>query len=77
MKVSKSTIARIETLELTAKAEFLMRALRIYAEAGVAVDLLQSDKIVLTIEIPGINEAKLRLEDETLRRKDKKPLWDR
>lgn len=72
MNVAKSTIARIETLEMTAKADFLNRALRIFREQGVVVDLLQEDRVVMSVELKGLHEAKARLDNEALRRTDRK-----
>lgn len=72
MNVAKSSIARIETLEMVAKADFLTRALRIYREAGVVVDLLLSDKVELIVEARGLEEAQQRLHNEAMRRADRK-----
>ena len=72
MLVAKSTIARIETLEMTPKADFLTRALRLFHDAGVSVDLLHAEKIVLGVEFAGLREAKRRLENDNLRRSDRK-----
>lgn len=72
MEVAKSTIARIETLEMIAKADFLTRALRIFRDAGVVVDLLDADKVAFTIENKGLMEAQSRLQDDEMRRPDRK-----
>ena len=72
MNVAKSTIARIETLEMTAKADFLTRALRIFQEKGVVIDLLQADRVVISIGLEGLQEAQQRLENEAMRRTDRK-----
>ena len=72
MEVAKSTIARIETVEMTAKADFLNRALRLFRDAGVVVDLLDSDKVAFTVEITGLIEAQNRLKNEAMRRSDRK-----
>lgn len=70
--VAKSTIARIETVEMTAKAEFLTKALRLFREYGVELDLLELDRISIDIGKLSLLEAKRRLEDEGKRRSDKK-----
>lgn len=70
--VAKSTIARIETLEMTPKADFLTLALRIFRDAGVVIDLLYSDKIVFTVESTALQEAQSRLNSEQMRRSDRK-----
>lgn len=72
MEVAKSTVARIETLEMVAKADFLTRALRIFRDAGVVVDLLDADKVAFTIESKGLVEAQSRLQDDEKRRIDRK-----
>lgn len=73
MNVAKSTIARIETLEMTAKADFLTRALRLFRDAGVTIDLLQEEQVALVVEAAGLFEAELRLQNEGMRRRDRKP----
>lgn len=72
MAVAKSTIARIETLEMTPKADFLTLALRTFRDAGVVIDLLYSDKIVFTVESTALQEAQSRLDSEQMRRSDRK-----
>jgi transcriptional regulator with XRE-family HTH domain len=72
MGVAKSTIARIETVEMVAKADFLTRALRLYREMGVIVDLMQEDKVAFTVEIQGLMEAQNRLQNEAMRRSDRR-----
>lgn len=72
MQVAKSTIARIETLEMTPKADFLTLALRTFRDAGVVIDLLYSDKIVFTVESTALQEAQSRLNSEQMRRIDRK-----
>lgn len=72
MKVAKSTIARIETVEVTAKADFLVRAFQLFQAQGVIVDIIQPDKVALTIEAEGLQEARSRLQNEVMRRSDRK-----
>ncbi len=72
MKVAKSTITRVETLEMGAKADFLNKAMRLFRDAGVIVDLYQLDTIAMSIETKAILIAKSRLEDGDLRRSDRK-----
>lgn len=71
MGVAKSTIARIETLEMTAKADFLTRALRLFKDDGVLVDLLASDSVTFVVESDGLAQAQARLQDERMRRKER------
>lgn len=72
MGVAKSTITRVETLEMGAKADFLNKAMRLFRDAGVIVDLYQLDTIPMSIESKAILIAKGRLEDGSLRRSDRK-----
>lgn len=71
MAVAKSTIARIETLEMSPKADFLTKALRLFRDAGVAIDFLGLDKVVVTIDAVGLQEALNRLNSVQMRRKDR------
>ena len=72
LNVAKSTIARIETLEMVAKADFLNRALRLCREQGVSVDILSSSGLGLVVDSQGLMRAKVRLGDENQRRSDRK-----
>ena len=70
MGVAKSTVARVETLEVGARADFLNRAIRLFKDHGVIVDLSQDDMPVV-ISKTAIEFAKNRLMDDSLRRVDK------
>lgn len=72
MQVAKSTIARIETVETAPKADFLTRAMRLFRESGVTVDLIYDSDITVAIKPEAIGVATGRLEDELLRRSDRK-----
>lgn len=72
LNVAKSTIARIETLEMVAKADFLTRALRLCREGGVSVDILSPVGLKLDMDSQGLRRAKLQLDDENQRRSDRK-----
>lgn len=72
LEVAKSTIARVETLEMTVRAEFLMRAISVLKEAGVELDFLSDKGLSIHISIKGIEEAAQRLADEDRRRSDRK-----
>lgn len=50
MKVSKTTLARIETLDSQVKLDFYMRAIKIFNSYGVTVDAINSENIVITID---------------------------
>ncbi|WP_151636866.1 helix-turn-helix domain-containing protein [Noviherbaspirillum aerium] len=70
--ISKITIARIETVEGAAKAELLMHALALFRDAGVTVDLLNDQEITLHIRHEGLAQAAMRLQNEEMRRADRK-----
>lgn len=71
--VAKSTIARIETAESFARADVLIRAMQVFREAGVTIDLLGTDKgIQMQIGEQALEEAARRLGDELMRRSDRK-----
>jgi transcriptional regulator with XRE-family HTH domain len=72
--VAKSTVARIETLEMSAKADFLTKALRLFRDAGITLDLLDSESVSIRIGKSTLLEAKKRLEDESKRRSDRRGL---
>lgn len=71
LEVAKSTVARIETLEVAPKADLLIKALRVFRDAGVVIDLLSLDKVVVTVETAGLQEALSRLNNEQMRRADR------
>jgi transcriptional regulator with XRE-family HTH domain len=72
MGVAKSTVARIETLEMGAKADFLIRAIQLFRQAGVEVDLAGAISIRLDIGQAAVLGAVAALEDESKRRSDRK-----
>jgi transcriptional regulator with XRE-family HTH domain len=72
MGTAKSTITRVETLEMGAKADFLNKAMRLFREVGVTVDLYQLDAISILVEPKAVLLAKSRLEDGSLKRSDRK-----
>lgn len=71
MGVAKSTVARIETLEMATKAEFLTKALRLFQQSGLTIDLLQLNALNINVVESALVEAKDRLKNETMRRSDR------
>lgn len=69
--VSKSTIARMETLEMLPKADVYMKSLKFFKELGLDVDSIYSENIVITITPEVLISAKNLLDDETKRRSDR------
>jgi len=72
MGVAKSTIARIETLEVSPRADVLLQAMEVFRRAGVEVDFFNAEKLTLVVNLEAINNAELRLMNEALRRSDRK-----
>ena len=72
MGVAKSTVARIETLEMGAKADFLVRAIQLFRQAGVEVDLASGLSIRMDVSKAALLGAISALEDESKRRSDRK-----
>ena len=72
MGVAKSTVARIETLEIAAKGDFVLRALRIFREAGVEVDISAAQGLPLLISDLTVNHAIESLADDGNRRSDRR-----
>lgn len=72
MGVAKTTVARVETLEMSARAEFLSKALRLFREAGVEVDLYEPDSIRITVGARAVEKALLDFQDIEKRRSDRR-----
>lgn len=70
--VAKSTIARIETLDVSPKAELLIQAVVLFRNAGLEVDLFQSENLSVVVTPQALEIAEIRLMDEALRRSDRK-----
>ncbi len=49
MGVAKSTIARIETLEIAPKGDFVLRAISLFREAGLEIDIHSDSGVPITI----------------------------
>lgn len=72
MGVAKSTIARIETLEMAAKGDLLLKAMRLFREVGIEVDLYAPTNLPILISDIAIAMAVDALADETRRRSDRR-----
>lgn len=72
--VSKSTIARVETLEMAPRADFLAKSLRVFKDAGLEIDLFGGDNIHVNVGFRALNEASNKLHRELQARLDKKKL---
>ena len=72
MGVAKTTVARIETLEMSARAEFISKAMRLFREMGIEVDLYESESIPIKIKAVAIDQAIKDLQDSDKRRSDRR-----
>ena len=72
MRVAKSTIARIETMEMAAKGDFLVKAMGLFRQQGIQIELFGPDKIEILINESAITLALKTLQDETKRRVDRR-----
>ena len=72
MGVAKTTVARIETLEMSARAEFISKAMRLFREAGIEVDLYEADSIPIRIKAVAVEKAIADLNDIDKRRSDRR-----
>jgi len=70
--VAKTTVARIETLEMSARAELLNKAMRLFRIAGVDVDLYNLDAVLIRINSAAITQAVVDLQDVNKRRSDRR-----
>jgi transcriptional regulator with XRE-family HTH domain len=70
--VAKSTIARVETLEMSPKADLITRAMRLFRDAGVEIDLYKPTEIIININALAISDAISKLQDDSRRRIDRK-----
>ena len=72
MGVAKSTIARIETLEMKATAEFLLDCVYFFKSIGIELDMHDYDNLIIRVSNQTINTATSSLEDVNERRSDRK-----
>jgi transcriptional regulator with XRE-family HTH domain len=72
MGVAKSTVARIETLEMAAKGDFLIKAIRLFREAGIEVDLYTNSDLPIRVTDLAIAAAVDALNDDSKRRSDRR-----
>lgn len=72
MSVSKTTLARIETMEAKVSFDFYMQVTKIINELGVTFDLESSDEIVLRVSAKTQQAVIDIFSDESNRRTDRK-----
>ena len=70
--ISKTTLARAELMEGSLKAHTLSGITKFFVEKGVELEFLRDDEIALRIGQGAIRSAAARLDDQNLRRNDRK-----
>ncbi len=72
MGVAKSTIARIEMLEVSPRADVLLQAMELFDRSGLEVDFFKSENLTMVVTAQALDAAEIRLMDDALRRSDRK-----
>lgn len=70
--IAKTTLARLETLDGGLRADQLAQMIRLYKSMGVEMDIFYEDQVTLRVDREALLQAKARLEDDNLRRTDRK-----
>jgi transcriptional regulator with XRE-family HTH domain len=70
--IAKTTLARLETLDGGLRADQLAQMIRLYKGMGVDMELFQEDHVSIKVDRETLLQAKARLEDDQLRRTDRK-----
>jgi len=70
--IAKTTLARLETLDGGLRADQLAQMIRLYKSMGVEMDIFYEDQVTLKVDREALLQAKARLEDDNLRRTDRK-----
>ena len=70
--VAKSTITRIEMLEVSPRADVLLQAMALFERAGLEVDFFKTANLSVLVSTKALEEAETRLKNEALRRSDRK-----
>ena len=71
MKLSKSTVARLETKETDVTFTVMKKILSEYKKMGIVIELLYSDNLNILIEPKALEAFKALLQDEENRRSDR------
>ena len=72
LNIAKTTLARAETVDGGLRAEQLTQILRLYRTIGVEVDFLDGEGVTVRIDKKGLEFSLNRLQDDSLRRVDRK-----
>ena len=69
--VAKTTVARVETMEMKPSATFLIESMQLFKKYGVDISLLDAE-LSITFSNEAMSTAESLLLDETKRRSDRK-----
>ena len=69
--IAKTTVARIETMEMKPSATFLIESMQLFKRCGIDISLLDAG-LSITLSDQAISNAESLLLDETKRRSDRK-----
>ena len=72
LSISKITLARVETLETPLKAEIYIRALKVFRELGVDLDVMSSSGVIVQVEPRALQSTLEQFKDDSRRRSDRK-----
>jgi len=73
MGVAKSTVARIETMEMAARGDFILKAVSLFKKAGINIELFSEGFISIQASDKAIQSAATYLQIADNRRSDRKP----
>jgi len=71
MGISKSTVARLETMEADISLGMLQKILTTYNKLGVSIDILNSESLRFDVDPQAIKTFQKRMADEANRRADR------
>ena len=69
--ISKTTIARFETLEGNIDSTQLIKLFKLYVSWGVNIDVLSSNGVTVTVSSDGLKRIHEWMQTDCLRRKDR------
>ena len=71
MGMSKSTVARLETMEADISLGMLQKILSEYSKLGITIDILNSESLSVTVKPVTVKAFQMRMADEANRRADR------
>lgn len=72
--ISKATLARVEMMETSLRADTYLRAMQLFAEKGVLIETVSdTQSMVIKVSKRTLDDALIALKDPKRRRSDRKP----